>query len=227
MDSTWSKPRLLKRLRPSSRATTFLSSLRGERLPLSRAVGTLQRPFSRRSCRSSPAVFGRLPSVTTPCRRRRSGSPRREGGGRSRFALCGSCGRTLARCAAKKRAPLRRGSTHIYSGLGDPGSPTSGSSGIVGGSGAVPGSCSGIVPGSAGIGSSGVGRSGVGPGSCVAISVLPSLVGDLFTRYATLKTAKNFRRAAALPTRGPLKGEPRRDGGEACGLLPCPTVEND
>jgi hypothetical protein len=49
---------------------------------------------------------------------------------------------------------------------------TSGSSGIVGGSGAVSGSWSGLVPGSPGIGSSGVGRSGVVPGSCVAISHL-------------------------------------------------------
>jgi hypothetical protein len=95
---------------------------------------------------------------------------------------------SISRCPAKKRAPLRRGSTHIYSGLGDPGSPTSGSSGIVGGSGAVPGSCSGIVPGSAGIGSSGVGRSGVVSGSWLAISSLPSAREDPSTRPATRKT---------------------------------------
>jgi len=41
---------------------------------------------------------------------------------------------------------------------------------MVDGSGAVSGSCSGIVPGSAGMGSSGVGRSGVVPGSWLAIS---------------------------------------------------------
>jgi hypothetical protein len=70
---------------------------------------------------------------------------------------------------------------------GDSDGSTSGSSGIVGGSGAVPGSCSGIVPGSAGIGSSGVGRSGVGTGSCVAIRS-SSLVGDPFTRFAMHKT---------------------------------------
>ena len=58
----------------------------------------------------------------------------------------------------------------VYSGL--EGDSTSGSSGIVGGSGAVSGSCSGIVPGSVGMGSSGVGRSGVVPGSWLAISSL-------------------------------------------------------
>jgi hypothetical protein len=42
---------------------------------------------------------------------------------------------------------------------------------MVGGSGAVSGSCSGSVPGSAGMGSSGVGRSGVVPGSsCAGLS---------------------------------------------------------
>jgi len=84
--------------------------------------------------------------------------------------------------------PARRtNTTYCWDRAGSDGS-RSGSSGIVGGSGAVPGSCLGMVPGSAG-GSSGAGRSGAVPGSCVDMVLL----SDRLARWLPVRgTRKPF-----------------------------------
>jgi hypothetical protein len=119
---------------------------------------------------------------------------------------------TLARCPAK-REPRFGGARHTFIRVSATlGRPPQGPQALSAALAQSLASCSGIVPGSAGMGSSGVGRSGAVLGSWVDIRILFSLAVfgrgyDLNWRRSSPRSRQSHRQALAAGLSGKGPGE--------------------